>query len=60
MTPGYTVLNPNNIQDNPQDTERVPIISWGEHRWYVGDVLIPPAGMSIERLLRQGYIEEIM
>lgn len=53
ITKQYRVLNSNGI---PQG---VPILSWRDFNWFAGDILEPPEGMSIERLLREGYIEEV-
>lgn len=49
----YRVMNPNQIPKG------VPILSWRESNWYEGDMLDPPPGMSVERILREGYIEEV-
>ena len=49
----YKVANPNGIPPG------VPILSWRESNWYEGDILEPPPGMSIERVLREGYIVEV-
>lgn len=46
----YRVLNPNGIPPG------VPILEWRGQEWFAGDVLEPPAGMSVERILREGYI----
>ena len=48
----YVVMNPNHIP------EGISLIVWREHEWKEGDEMTPPAGMSIERLLRDGYIAE--
>ena len=51
--PRYKVLNPNEIPPG------VPILSWRDRDWYVGDILEPPPGMSVERILGEGYIVEV-
>ena len=53
VTKRYRVLNPNGI---PQG---IPILSWQDFNWFEGDVLEPPPGMNIDRILREGYIEEV-
>lgn len=53
MAKKYIVRNPNGI---PQG---VHIISYQGKLWYEGDAFAPPKGLNIERLLRQGFIEEV-
>uniref|UniRef100_A0A6M3XNZ0 Uncharacterized protein n=1 Tax=viral metagenome TaxID=1070528 RepID=A0A6M3XNZ0_9ZZZZ len=49
----YIVLNPNKIPKGIQ------LISWKEKVWFEGDEFVPPKGLNIERLLRNGHIEEV-
>ena len=49
----YRVLNPKNIPKG------IPILSWREFNWYEGDIFSCPEGMSVERILAQGFVEEV-
>jgi len=53
MNKKYRVRNPNGI---PKD---IQLISWKGREWFEGDEFIPPRGLNIERLLRNGHIEEV-
>lgn len=54
----YRVLNPNRIPAG------IPVIGPWEHggktyQWYEGEELVPPDGMKLDRLLRDGFIVEV-
>ena len=49
----YRVLNPNGIPKG------VPILSWRGSNWFEGDILEAPPGLSVERILKEGYVEEV-
>tara|TARA_Y100000310_G_scaffold326348_1_gene391139 strand:+ start:2742 stop:2915 length:174 start_codon:yes stop_codon:yes gene_type:complete len=51
--PNYRVANPNNIPKG------VPLIQWQDHTWYEGDTFVPPEGLKLDRLLRDGHIVEV-
>lgn len=49
----YRVLNPKNIPAG------IPLLSWRDFNWFEGDTFTCPEGMNIERVLAQGYVQEI-
>ena len=48
----WVVANPNHIPKG------VKLISWQGRDWFEGDEFVPPAGLKVERLVREGYIVE--
>ena len=48
----YIVQNPMGIPNG------IALIRWREHAWFEGDVLVPPPGLNMDRLIRDRYVME--
>lgn len=55
----FRVLNPNGIPATDPQGERIPIMHFRGVDYYEGEVFDQPDGLNPERILRQGYVEEV-
>jgi hypothetical protein len=53
MPKRYRVLNPSGVPKG------VPVMHFKGKDYFEGDVFTPPRGMRLDRVLAQGYVEEV-